>query len=158
MPFTNSNDYLTGRAPAVFPAGVEVVAVRFTVDVVAGDLTLNNVGKIGVLPAGCLPVDVQIDATDLDTGAGSMTLALGVLNVAGTDLSVVAADGGGAWGSTTAASAAFAQRLTPTAATRGWNGVAVDSVNDRALALKVTAAPATPAAGTIGVTVLYRAV
>jgi hypothetical protein len=56
MAFTNSNDYLTGRKPVVYPAGAEVVAVRFPIDLVAADLDANDVGSVAILPAGCVPL------------------------------------------------------------------------------------------------------
>lgn len=154
MSFTNSNDYITGRKPVVYPAGAEIVAVRFPLAVLAADLALNNAGQIGILPAGCIPVDVQVDGTDVDTGAAAMVLQVGILNAAGTDLSTDAADGGKNWGSTVAANTDFQQRLT-------FNGNALASVQpsavDRRIGLKVSTAPTAAAAGTLGVTVFYRA-
>ena len=38
MAFTNSNDFLTGRKPVPTSAGLEVLAVRFPIDLVAADL------------------------------------------------------------------------------------------------------------------------
>jgi hypothetical protein len=69
MAFTNSNDYLTGRKPVVFPAGAEVVAVRFPIDLVAADLDANDAGSVAILPAGCVPVGLVYDSDDLDTNA-----------------------------------------------------------------------------------------
>ena len=46
MAFTKSNDHLTGRKPAVYPAGAEVVAVRSAIDLVAADLDANDVGAL----------------------------------------------------------------------------------------------------------------
>lgn len=154
MPFANSNDYITGRKPVPFPAGLETLAVRFTLDLGTADLQLNDVGQIGVLPAGCIPVDVHVDGTDMDTGAAALVFQVGILNAGETDLSTAAADGGANWGSTTAAATAFHQRLT-------LNGNAMVTVakaeTDRKLGLKVATAPTTAAAGTVGVTLFYRA-
>ncbi len=154
MAFVNSNDYLTGRKPAPFPAGGEVLAVRFTLDLPTVDLALNDAGAIGILPAGCVPVDVHVDATDMDSGAAAMVLQVGIANTALSDISTAAADGGAHWGVTTAANTAFHQRLT-------FNGQALVSVQptgtDRVIGLKVATAPTTAVAGTVGVTVFYRA-
>lgn len=154
MAFANSNDYITGRKPVPTPAGGELLSVRFTLALGTGDLALNDVGQIGILPAGCLPVDVHVDGTDMDTGIAALIFQVGILNAAGDGLSTEAADGGAHWGATTAADAAFHQRLTP-------NGIAMVSVTkagtDRKLGLKVAAAPTTAAAGTVGVTLFYRA-
>jgi len=168
MAFTNSNDVITGRVPAIFPAGAEIVSMRFTLALVVGDLAINSIGQIGVLPAGCVPVEVRVDGSDLDTGAGAgvYQVALGnraLQNAAGatsadaknTLVSTVAGDGGGAWGDTGAAVAtAFDKPLS-----RTLNNMAnvVKSDTDRDIVLKVTTAPTTPAAGTIGVTVFYKA-
>jgi hypothetical protein len=155
MAFTNSNDYITGRKPVLFPAGCEVVSVRFDLAVTTGDLALNTIGQLGILPAGCVPVDVRVDASDIDTGAGAGVYQVGVLDAAGTAFSAAAADGGGAWGDTGAAVAtAFDKALT-----RTLNNMAsvTATAADRKIGLKVTTAPTTAAAGTIAVTLSYRA-
>lgn len=153
MPFANSNDYLTGRKPVPTPAGGELLSCRFTLDLLTTDLVLNDTGAVGVLPAGCVPVDVMVDATDMDSGAAAMVLQVGICNAGLTDLSTAAADGGAHWGVTTAANAAFVQRITP-------NGLALVSVapaqTDRKLGVKVATAPTTAVAGTLGVTLIYR--
>lgn len=154
MAFTNSNDYITGRSPVPTPAGAEVLATRFTIAVATGDLALNTIGQIGILPAGCIPVDVRVDGTDLDTGAGAGVYQVGVLDAAGTAFSSAPADGGGAWGDTGAAVAtAFDKALT-----RTLNNMATvqQSQSDRKIGLKVTTAPSTAAAGTIGLTLFYK--
>lgn len=155
MSFANSNDYLSGRKPVPSPAGGEVFAVRFALAMLTSDLALNNAGAIGLIPPGCVPVDVIVDGTDMDSGAAAMVLQVGVLNAAGTDLSTDAADGGGAWGATTAVNTAFTQRITPTL-----NNMAnvQATQTERKLGVKVATAPTTPVAGTLGVTVLFRPV
>lgn len=155
MGFTNTNDFITGRRPVVFPAGIEVVAERFTLALAVGDLALNSIGQIGILPAGCVPVDVRVDGDDLDSGAGAGVYQVGILDAAGTAISTAAADGGGAWGDTgTAVATAFDKPLT-----RTLNNLAKvqKSDVDRKIGLKVTTAPSTAVAGTIGVTVFYKA-
>lgn len=153
MPFTRSNDHLTGRAPVPFPAGGEVLACRFVLDLATADLALNTIGAIGVLPAGCVPVDVLVDGTDMDAGAAAMVLQVGIWDGVGANLSTAAADGGKHWGVTTAVNTDFQQRLTA-------NGNAMATVQrtgaDRLLGVRVATAPTTPAAGTLGVTLLYR--
>lgn len=154
MPFSNSNDYTTGRKPPVTPAGAEVVACRFDLDLTTGDLALNNVGQIGWLPAGCVPVDVLVDGDDLDSGAAAMVLQVGVWDGVSANLSTSAADGGKHWGVTTAVNTDFQQRLTP-------NGNAMARVQatqaDRRIGVRIATAPTTPVAGKLGLTVLYRA-
>lgn len=155
MAFTGTNDYITGRKPLPTPAGGEVLAVRFTLAMATADLALNAIGQIGALPAGCVPVDVRVDGTDMDSGAGAGVYQVGVLDAAGTAFSTDAADGGGAWGDTGAAVAgAFDKALTR-------SGVAVVSVaqsqSDRKVGVKVTTAPSTAVAGTLGLTLFYKA-
>jgi hypothetical protein len=148
MPFTNSNDYLTGRKPTVFPAGSEVVAVRFPIDLVAADLDANDTGSVAILPAGCVPVGLVYDSDDLDTNAtATISASVGPVNAADTDLSEVWASGitasrDGSVSVVTLSRAAM--RLSPPAA-------------DVRIGVKFTAAAATKAAGQVGLTLLYRA-
>lgn len=155
MAFTGSNDYITGRKQCPNPAGVELIAVRFTIPMAVGDLALNTIGQIGLLPAGCIPIELRVDGTDMDSGAGAGVYQVGIWDGSGANLSVVAADGGGAWGDTGAAVAtAFDKQLT-----RTLNSMAtvVQSQVDRKLGVKVTTAPSTAVAGTLGCTLLYAA-
>jgi hypothetical protein len=155
MAFANTNDYLTGRKPAPISAGGDVVAVRFTLALGTGDLQLNDAGSVGILPAGCVPVDVHVDGTDMDTSTAALVFQVGIANATDDDISTAAADGGAHWGVTTAANTAFHQRLT-------FNGQALVSVTptstDRKIGLKVATAPTAAQAGTVGVTLFYRAV
>lgn len=166
MAFANSNDYITGRKPVPTPQGAEVVATRFTLALGTADLALNDIGQIGILPAGCVPVDVFVDGTDMDSSTAAMVFQVGIGNaslkdaagavsadVANSLMSTVAGDGGGHWGVTASQNAAFNQRLTA-------NGNAMALVTkselNRGIVLKVATAPTTAVAGTVGVTVLYR--
>ena len=154
MAFTNSNDYISGRAPVPTPSGVEVLSTRFTLSMAAADAALNTIGQIGILPAGCIPIDVRVDMTDPDAGTAAMVLQVGIWDGSGSSLSTDSADGGAHWGTTTAVTAASSQSLTR-------NGVAMESVtkssSDRKLGVKVTTAPTTAQAFTLGVTLLYKA-
>lgn len=153
MPYTN--DYITGRRPVVTPTGAENVTVRFEIAAATGDLALNSIGQMGILPAGCVPVDVRVYASDLDTGAGAGVYQVGIWDGVSSTLSTAAADGGGAWGDTGAAVAtAFDKPLTRTLN----NLASVQPAQvDRRVGLRVTTAPSTPAAGTLGVELTYRA-
>lgn len=168
MAFTGTNDFITGQKPVRIPSGPEVCAMRFTLAMATADLALNSIGQIGWLPAGCVPVDVFVDGTDMDSGAGAGVYQVGIGNLALQDaagatsadaantlVSTIAADGGGAWGDTsTAVATAFDKRLTRTLR----NMAGVTSKNyDRSIVVKVTTAPSTAVAGTLGVTLLYRA-
>jgi len=154
MTFANTNDYITGRKPVPTPAGGEVLAVRFALDLLTTDLALNDIGQIGVLPAGCIPLDVRVDGDDLDSSTAALVLQVGIWDGSGAALSTAAADGGAHWGVTTAVNTAFSQSLTR-------NGKAMEKVtassSDRKLGVLVATAPTTAVAGTLGVTLWYRA-
>ena len=153
MAFTKDNDYITGRKPVKFPAGAELVAVRFTIDLATADLALNTIGQVGILPAGCIPREVRVDGTDMDSGAGAAVFQVGIWDGTSANLSSAAADGGGAWGDTgTAVATAFDKPLT-----RTLNNMAsvTPTSTDRKIGVKVTTAPSTAVAGTLGVTVFY---
>lgn len=154
MAFTNSNDYISGRLPVPTPAGPEVLSTRFTLSMATADAALNTIGQIGILPAGCIPIDVRVDMTDPDASTAAMVLQVGIWDGSGSSLSTDSADGGAHWGTTTAVTAASSQSLTR-------NGVAMESVtkssSDRKLGVKVTTAPTIAQAFTLGVTLLYKA-
>lgn len=154
MSFTNSNDYITGRKPVLQPGDGGVYAQRFTLAMTTADAALNTIGQIGILPPLCVPVDVFVDMTDPDASTAAMILQVGIWDGSAANLSSAAEDGGAYWGTTTAVTAASSQRLTR-------NGVAMESVTpvnaDRKLGVKVTTAPTTAQAFTLGVTLLYRA-
>jgi hypothetical protein len=153
MPFSKSNDYITGLRPVKTPNGPEICAMRFELDLATGDLALNTIGQIGVLPAGCVPVDVTVDADDLDSSTAALVMQVGIWDGAGANLSTAAADGGGHWGVTSAVNTAFLQRLTPNSNCM----LRVTPTNaDRRLGVKVTTAPTTAVAGKLGVTLQYR--
>lgn len=154
MPYTN--DFVTGRRPNIYPAGAENVTVRFEIQAALADLALNAIGQMGWLPAGCVPVEVRVYATDVDSGAGAGVYQVGIWDGVSSTLSTAAADGGGAWGDTGAAVAtAFDKSLTRTN-----NNMAsvTPTQTDRRIGLRVTTAPSTAVAGVLGVELTYRAV
>lgn len=154
MAFVNKNDYLLGRKPAPYPAGAEVLAVRFAVALVAADLDAADIGAVGILPARCVPVAVLVDSDDLDTnGAPTIAASIGILTADGTALSTAADDGAAVWGSgLTVAQAGGQVQVLSKAISR------VNPTNiNRQIGILFSAASATKAAGTIGVTLFYKA-
>lgn len=158
-----TNDFLTGRAPVLFPSGIETISQRYKLTLATADEAAAVFGNIGILPAGCIPTEVIIDSDDLDSNATpTLVWAVGVSNAAVvnnvqgtgvTALSVLAADGGAAWGTGITVSQAGGQvqvlskalsRVTPT-------------TYDRYICLNATAGAATAVAGEIGVMLQYRA-
>lgn len=152
MAFTGTNDFIAGRKSPRYPAGGGLVSERFTLSMATADLALNSIGQIGILPAGCEPVALYVDGTDMDSSTAAMVLQLGILDAVGTAFSTASADGGAAWGSTTATNAAFQQQVMSQPMM-----TVTKSDSDRKIGVKVTTAPTTAVAGTLGVTLVYRA-
>ena len=152
MPFVNSNDLIAGRINPVTPAGPENITMRSTVALPVGDLAINIIGQIGILPAGCLPVQLMVDASDMDSGVAAMVLQVGILDATGAAFSTAAADGGAAWGLTAASTDAFQQQIL----SRPMAVVTRTDV-DRKIGVRVAAAPTAAVAGVLGLTLIYRA-
>lgn len=151
--FSDKNDYLTGRKPAPIGDCQETVSQRFSLDAATGDLVLNAIAPIGILPAGHVPVGMLVDADDLDSnGTPLLSLTFGILNDAGTDLLTDATAGGAVWGASTIGRTGGQEQVYSKALAR----CPQDATKDRKIGVKVTAAAATAAAGQIGLTLLYR--
>jgi hypothetical protein len=165
--FTGSNDYLDGRKPVpTAESAHQVLSTRFTLAMATGDLDANDIGPIGILPAGHVPVSLMIDGTDMDSSTAALVVQFGLGNLALQDaagavsadakntlISTVAKDGGAAWGSSvnTGTDAAFMQTIVGRPMTQ------VTAVNyDRYILAKITTAPTTAVAGTLGLTLNYR--
>lgn len=149
MAFTNRNDYLTGRKPVPTPAGGELVACRFGITLTTADLDANDVGAVGLLPPGCVPVHVIVDTDDLDTnGTPTNAFSVGFVNDAEGDLD------GTAWatGLQTARTGGTARLDLSAAALR-----MAATQTERKIGVKFTSASATKAGGEFGLTVVYRA-
>lgn len=148
MPFTNSNDFITGRKPVPTSAGLELLAVRFPIDLVAADLDANDVGSVAILPAGHQLAGIIYDSDDLDTNATpTIAASIGPINAAENDLSAVWASG--VQNSRDGTSSQVV--LTPAA-------LRYSAATDTKIGIKFTAAAATKAAGQVGLTLLYRPV
>jgi len=146
--FEQQNDTISGRRPVPTSDDVSVLAPRFVQDCTAGDSAANNVGVIGILPAGCTPaLPLLVDSTGL---GGSAAISIGILNADGTDLSTDVRDGGAPWATGVTVGAASAVQVAPTVALLSVRKAGVD----RLIAVKFTAAGGT--AGTLGLTVAYR--
>lgn len=148
MAFASKNDTIAGRKPAPTVADACVAAPRFVQSCVAADSTLNNVGVIGILPAGYEPsLPMVVDTTGL---GGSAAISIGILDEATGEISTKAEDGGAAWATGVAVGATAVAQVTPTAAY-----VAVKKAPvDRKIAVKFTVVGS--ADGTLGITVPYR--
>jgi hypothetical protein len=157
-----SNDYLTGRAPVRTPAGIEDVSVRYALTLATSEEATNQIGEIGILPAGCVPIAAALDADDLDTnGTPTAAIDIGLSNAAvannlqakgGTAISTAAADGGAAWAAGLTTAQAGGQTMITSKALSRVTPVAWD----RYILLKFATGSATAAAGTVGLTLSYR--
>lgn len=158
MPFTAaaiaSNDFLTGRQQCIQGSDNSILAQRFTTVLAVADLAAAQVGALGILPAGHVPVMVEIDSAQLDSnGAPTLAYSLGILNAAATAISTTTPDGGAAW----------ATALT-TGRTAGASGpipsrplkLVTQTQTDRQIGIALTGAAATAVAGSISVTLYYR--
>lgn len=89
-------DYAKGTKVLPAPKGSESVIARIEFVQVAA-LALNDIVEMCQLPEDCVPADAWIDTDDLDSnGTPLITLSLGVLNAAKSDIDTVAS-GGAAW-------------------------------------------------------------
>jgi len=121
-------------------------------DVVELPITLaaNDIAKVGYLPAGCVPIDVIVVADELDAHAtDTLVMEVGLLNADEDDIITAA--------SLVAAAQADTAPTVTRAAAVGMVGIAPDHTADRILAIKITTAAATKAAGGVRVIMTYRA-
>jgi hypothetical protein len=142
MPFANKTPVIAGAVPAIYPSGSEVVTQRTQFAAVTADVASNSVGAFLILPAGCVPVGVHLDAD------AAVAADVGIVNDAESAVSTAAADGGAVW------AAALAANGTSFAFSRAMARVQPSSV-DRKVGIRVTTAGT---AGVIGMTMQYRSV
>jgi hypothetical protein len=77
--YTESIEIMGGR-PAVSPAAAgEVIVADGTLEVTAGQIAVNDLVGLVILPAFCVPLDFILIEDDLDTGA-ALVQDVGVLN------------------------------------------------------------------------------
>lgn len=133
-----------GITPMPTPVGRDLVAHRMSYTF-TGAFALGELLELGILPANCVPVDFIVDTDDLGT-AGA--LSLGVFNAGKTDISgtewataIDVTPTGGAGTRATSAQLLLMSRLSP-------------SNSDQVIGFKATTA--TTAAGTLGLTLIYR--
>jgi hypothetical protein len=150
-----TSDYVSGRKSSPFLSGVGLVAQRFSINLATTDLALNVAGAVANLPAGCLPVGLEIDAATLDSGT-ALAYSVGILNSTETAISTLAADGGAAWltGQTTGRSNVSYSGFQ---SSRAIKSVQSNSQVDRAVGILITTAANTAVANDINITLWYRA-
>jgi hypothetical protein len=151
--------YASGVKPMPSPAGQEIISVFVELVLTAAQIAAGNVLQLFKLPADCIPVGYAISNTDLDSnGAPTLTADFGLLDAAGTAISVAAADGGDEWldGSTALQAAALTLHTASKTAYDTLRNVEA-SDEDRIVAIVLPIGAATAAAGTLSVELQYRA-
>lgn len=158
MATTKKSNYVKGVTPMPSPAGAEVVNVFTSVALLTTDIDLADVVQLFTLPAGCVPVDYVIGATDMDTGTAILAANFGLLNAGETAISTAAADGGAAWLGALALSGTAALTLaTATKAAYDVLKAVQPSSVDRIVAFVISTAATTAAAGTLTCELSYKA-
>lgn len=148
MPTFESKQVKNYRPPIVSAMAGEVKAVRGSV-ALPDTLAASDIVKLVVLPAEHVVVDCILDSDDLDTGGTpTIIVSAGVLNSGATDIESgqKLIDGSGV------AKTGGIARMDQQGAPR----IAPSSTTDRIVGVKVDTVAATKAAGTIGLTLLYR--
>lgn len=148
---TFSSDLITNlaRRPLVYPETAGAVVAQKSTATVAVTHAANDIIKLGVLPAGCAIVDCKLVTAALDTNA-SATLAYdcGILNSTAnglvTNTKLVSAGG---------MEVAKVQGINTA---EGMVNIGVDDDDDRTVAIKITTAAATKAAGDVTCILTYR--
>ena len=142
---TAASEFSKGNLPVVAgDCAGDVVVNDYYIDVTAGQLTLNAMFDIGVLPAGHSLVDCILISDDIDTGTAAVTLNVGIMD--GTpgdttsdrtmDAVIFAASTVGQSGTAARPTLASAFKILPTN-------------THRSIGVKVAAAPDAAAAGRI---------
>lgn len=160
MPFSAAaqatQDQVSGRTPAPTTFDGSTVAQRSAVNLAVADLGAGVVGGLVLLPAGTVPVAMEIDAAQLDSnGAPALAYSIGILNAGQTAISTSAADGGAAWatGQTTGRTAGGSHSgFIPSRPMKTVTPAPVD----RWVGIQVTGAAATAVAGQMAMTLHYR--
>lgn len=143
---TAVSDFSKGVLPMVTGdcAGDEVVQ-DYYIDVTAGQLTLNAMFDLGVLPAGHTISDAILIADDLDTDATpAITLNAGIMSGTPGDAASDRTVGTELFSASTAAQTGVAERASAKTAF-----IILPSDSHRSIGVKVAAAPDAAAAGRI---------
>jgi hypothetical protein len=133
-------DNAADSRPAIkLPGAGEIACFRGQVTLTTAQVANGNIVEFGVLPAGCVPVDVILDVGDLDSdGSPAITIDVGL------DGSDVFMDG------VTTGQAGGVARPTAVGAFR-----VAPSTSDRVVTAKLIS-PATAQGGIIGCNFFYR--
>jgi len=145
------SDWATGKKPMPTPAGPEVINVLMSLTLTSAQtdaLAANDLVIMGYLPEDCAFIDaICAMTTGIDTGSG-LDLDFGVVNDGETDLATELVNSILVDGTTSLA------RVTMTETMLTLN---TDGKTRKKLGFKVATAATTPAAGTLYLSLSYRA-
>lgn len=145
--------YGSGVLPAPIPVAQEVLSAKAKVTLTTGQLALNNVLSMVVLPADCVPVGYVLNSGDLDSnGTPLIQLGFGVLNADETAIATSLITG------STIAQAGGIVLHTASKAAYDALGAITSSDKDRMIGVVISTAAATAQAGFVEVELLYKAV
>lgn len=142
---TTNSGYALGLFPMPSAQGAEVLSVPF-VHTLSANPTANDTAWLGDIPADHEPIAAVLTATDLDTaGSPAITISVGILDDAKTDLDTTWVSASTVGQAGTASVAGVVAAFSSATSTK------------RSVGLKFPAAATTFAAGSVRVTLLYRA-
>lgn len=158
MALLQTSNTSKGIFPGPAAQGAEVTWMMEEITV-STNPAANDTFKMLPIPSDHVVTEVILSATDLDTNAiPTITLSVGVLNAAGTDLLTDADSGGGVWiTSSVAGQAGTLTRTGGASATDRFISFMKPTVAARDIGIKVIAASATFASGQIRLQAAYRA-
>lgn len=126
----------------------DVIANDYFVDLATGDMVLNDIIDMGILPANHTVVDMILIPDDLDSGT-AVALDVGIMSGVPGDTVSVRTSGNEFFAADTAARTGAISRMTKPA-----GFLVKPSDKDRSIGLKIQAAPATAVAGRVRLRVL----
>ncbi|GLQ09247.1 hypothetical protein GCM10007913_11790 [Devosia yakushimensis] len=144
--------YAKGGEPLPYPSDAgAVVAKRFSFLMTPAILAAaGDIVELACIPVGCRPIDVILDSDDLDTnGAPTLTIDVGVMSGKFGDQAQDRTCGNEFFAASTVGQAGGVAHPTKKEAYR-----VPAASGERSIGLKIAAAAATAAGGTVGLTVL----
>lgn len=145
------SDYANGSKSSPYPSEAGAVCALRATFSVPTDIAAGDIVELACLPPGCVPVDAIFDSDDLDTnGAPTIVWDVGIMSGDWGDDDSVRTCGDEFFDGITTSQAGGVARTTEK---DGFRVAASGSA--RSVGAKLVTVGATPAAGTIGLTLFY---
>lgn len=139
-----------GSRPSIALHSAGEVGVSFGKYTAVATPVIGDLYGLAILPAGCMPVDFTLGSGDFDSCATPLiTMTVGILNDDEDDLVALS-------NFMTAETIGQGGGLARADVATFLSSIAVDNANDRVIAVKLAAGPATGALGTVYGTLLFR--